>query len=244
MARAPTHLSSAWHAAASHGGFLLFGLAHRRRSFTFAGRRYRYHAAPYNGTYRNERTVELAIALPLLASSGGKRVLEVGNVTTHYAAARHRVVDKHETAPEVENLDAVEIQSSEPYDVILCISTLEHVGLDERRDHAFVEDPDKPRQALEHLASLLAPGGTLLVTFGLGYNVSLDERLFAGELRFDELRFLKRISRDNRWREAAPEAVRGAAYGSPYPAANAVAIGVRRCPAPHRAESEGPSRSR
>lgn len=66
------------------------------------------------------------------------------------------------------------------------------------------------------------------------------ERL-AGELRFDELRFLKRISRDNRWREAAAEEVRGATYHSPYPAANVVAIGLRRGPAPYRPERERPS---
>lgn len=222
---APANL---WHALARRGGFLVFGVAHRTRSFEFAGQRYRYHAASYNGTYRNERTVELAIALPVLRRYVGRRVLEVGNVTSHYVATRHRIVDKHETAPGVENLDVVEIQAPEPYDLILCISTLEHVGLDERRDEPYVEDPEKPRVALEHLAGLLAPGGMLLVTFALGHNASLDARLHAGELRFDELRFLKRISRDNRWREASAEQVRGARYGRPYPAANAVAIGIRR----------------
>ena len=236
-------LERARHRTADLVAFVLFGLAHGRRSFTFAGGRYRYHAAVYNGTFGNERTVELAIALALLARNGGKRVLEVGNVTRHYVSAAHRVVDKHETAPDVENADVVEIQASEPYDLILSISTLEHVGFDELSGNDSVGDPEKPGRALEHLTTLLAPGGTLLVTFGLGYNPSLDERLFSGELGFDEVRFLKRISRDNRWREAAAEEVRCARYGFPYPAANAVAIGLRRGHGPHGVDGGRPSSS-
>jgi hypothetical protein len=228
MARSLSAPATVGHAVFSWGGFALLGIAHGMRHFEFAGERHRYHAARYNGTYRNERTVELAIALPVLRAHAHRRVLEVGNVTSHYVAAGHRIVDKYERADGVENLDVLEIRAHEPYDLILSISTLEHVGLDERRDEPYVEDPDKARVALEHLAGLLAPGGMLLVTLPLGYNAGLDAGLHARELPLSEVRFLQRISRDNRWREVSAEQVRGARYGWPYPAANAIAIGIGR----------------
>ena len=104
----------------------------------------------------------------------------------------------------------------------MSVSTLEHVGFDED-----VRDPDKPVRALERMVSWLNPGGRCLVTVPLGYNASFDERLWSGALRFDELRFMRRMSRANRWREATAEDVRDVRYGEPFICANAIAVGSR-----------------
>jgi SAM-dependent methyltransferase len=195
----------------------------RPGKFTFAGAEYRYFVHAYNETWRNERAVELPIVLRAVDEHRGARVLEIGNVLAHYGRAGHDVVDKYEAAPGVRSVDVVELQAPEPYDLVVTISTLEHVGFDED-----VRDPDKPRQAVERMAGALAPGGTLLVTVPLGYNDALDRDLRAGRIEFDELRFLKRISSDNRWLEVTESEVEGVAYGAPYKWANGLAVGIRR----------------
>ena len=203
-----------------------FGKLHGMRSFTYAGERYRYYAAAYNATWANERTVELPIALRIMRRYAGGRVLEVGNVLRHYVTERHDVVDKYEEADAVQNVDVLDFRAAQPYDLIVSISTFEHIGWDEE-----VRDPGKPVRALEHLVGMLAPAGTLLATVPLGYNPTIDKALMSGALRFDRLGFLKRVSRDNRWREATATTCGGTAYGSPYPQANALAVGIRGAPA-------------
>jgi SAM-dependent methyltransferase len=199
----------------------------RPDTFTLGERRFRYFAHSYNVTWRNERAVEIPVALGLLQQCDGNRVLEVGNVLAHYGHGGHDVVDKYEPSPDVIKQDIVDFRPGAAYDAIIAISTLEHVGFDED-----VKDPTKARRALEHMASLLAPGGRLLVTVPLGYNDALDEDLLAGRLGFDELRFLKRVSRLGRWRELPAGEVAGTRYGHPFRWANAVAVGERRAPAP------------
>lgn len=195
----------------------------RPGSFAFAGASYRYFVHPYNTTWRNERAVELPIVLRALDEHRGARVLEVGNVLAHYGRRGHDVVDKYESARGARSVDVVELEAAEPYDLVVTISTLEHVGFDEEE-----RDPGKPRRAVDRMASVLAPGGTLLVTAPVGYNESLDGDLLEGRIAFDELRFLKRVSPRNDWREVPASEMRGVAYGTPYPWANGLAVGIRR----------------
>lgn len=147
----------------------------------------------------------------------------MGNVLRHYLDHEHVVVDRYEHAPGVHNVDVVDFHPDERYDLIVSISTLEHVGFDEEP-----KDPEKPVRTVAHLVALLAPGGTLIATVPLGYNEHVDAALARGSLDFDEVIYLRRISRDNRWREASPTKVRRARYGTPYPAANALAVGIRQ----------------
>lgn len=194
-----------------------------RRRFNFAERSYPYFIHAYLTTWRTERSIEIPLALDALDRHQGGRVLEIGNVLGHYGRGPHDVVDKYEHAEGVLNVDVLDYRPSASYDLVLAVSTLEHVGFDEPEPH----DPHKPQRALEHLASLLVPGGELLVTLPLGYNPHADEALAAGRLRFDELGFLKRVS-SGTWRQVSAGEVAAARYGKPYPFANAVAIGVRR----------------
>lgn len=194
---------------------------HPLRSFRIGGRRLHYHAAAYNAAWSNERTVEVPIVTEYLRERRGGRILEVGNVLHHYLDVNHDVVDKYEQHPRVRNVDVVEFAPETRYDLIVSISTLEHVGFDEERSQ-----PDKPVRAVAHLAGLLAPGGMLVVTVPLGYNPHLDVALAEGRFAFDEVTYLSRISRDNRWREVSAAEVRRARYGAPYHAANALAVGI------------------
>jgi SAM-dependent methyltransferase len=203
-------------------GLLTVGQRRRRRQFAFAGECFRYWGALHNTTWTNERAVELPIAMSLVAAHRGKRMLEVGNVLGYYMDHNHDVVDKYESAPGVQNADVEDFCPSAPYDLIVCISTLEHVGWDEP-----TRDDDKPMRALEHLAGMLATGGTLLVTVPLGHNPNVDLGLRDGRLSFDDVRYLRRLDRQNRWAEVPADEVVGSRYGSPYPWANAIAIGTR-----------------
>jgi SAM-dependent methyltransferase len=192
----------------------------RRRRFTWRGETYPYCVQRYNSAWHNERTVEVPIAFSYLRGFGGHPVLEVGNVLSHYMSVHHEIIDKYERAPGVLNLDVVDYSPSDRYDLIISLSTLEHVGWDEA-----VREEGKPLRAVDHLVELLAPGGTLLVTFPLGYNPHVDTALQDDAFRLDEVSYLKRISRANHWREIGKAQVGEGHYGRPFPAANVIAIG-------------------
>ena len=195
-----------------------------RRSFTFGGRAYHYFHHRINMTWLNERTVEMPIFLALLEEAGTRRVLEVGNVTQQYRPHDHDVVDKYEQSPGVLNVDVVDYAPGEPYDLIISISTIEHVGWDEE-----VKDPEKIGVALRHLAALLRPGGRLVVSLPVGYNPEMDTRIAAQSLPFTEWAYLERTGKWT-WREATLDDVKDKAYNKPYEAANGMVIGTITAP--------------
>lgn len=199
-------------------------LAHarnRQATFTLGETSYPYCLDDYNQSYFNERTVEIPLAKTAVAACSG-RVLEVGNVLSHYGVTGHTVADKYETGPGVLNLDVVDLEFDEPFDLILAISTLEHVGLEED-----VQEPGKPLRAVEHLKTLLAPGGQLLVTVPIGYNPALDAVLLSSAQPFGELRFLVK-RRLNRWVEGTVDEASKRLYDWRWMRAGCVAVGTWR----------------
>lgn len=167
-----------------------------RGSFTWRGEEVPYFRDPYHYTWLNERSVEVALARRVLAEHPGASVLEIGNVTRHYLPVDHPVVDKYEHGPGVTNLDVVDLDVEQEYDLVLAISTLEHVGLDED-----VLDPGKPGRAVAALVRALRPGGLLWMTVPVGYNPDLDRDLRDGGLGFTRLEALRRQPHRNLWRE-------------------------------------------
>jgi SAM-dependent methyltransferase len=176
-------------------------------------------------TFLNERAVELPIVVHELQRMGPARLLEIGNVLNYYLDHPHVVVDKYEVSPGVLNQDVVEFSSPEPFDMIVSISTIEHVGWDE-----LPKDPEKTIRAIQHLRSLLAPGGRLVCTMPLGYNPHLDAHLAASRLPFDDVRYLRRLNARNEWHEATAIEVSGSKYDTPYMHANALAVGFASRP--------------
>jgi len=188
-------------------------------SFTARGVVYQYFYHAYNQTYCNERAVEIPIVWSIVQRVPPERVLEVGNVLSHYFPTRHDVVDKYERVPRVQNVDVVDFRPTQPYDLIVSISTLEHVGFNEQP-----LEPEKPWRAIRHLQSCLSPQGRLVITIPVGFNPHLDRMLQEGRIPLDDPLYLRRISSDNRWREATWEDIRGARYGDPYRNGNGLVV--------------------
>lgn len=194
---------------------------HPERLFRFRDRYYRYFDHEYNRPKLNERTIEVPIVRDVIDRYEGKEILEVGNVLPHYYASGYDVVDKFEKIPGVINIDIVDFSPDKQYDLIVSISTLEHVGYDEEP-----RDPLKVIRAVDRLKTLLKPGGMMIVTLPVGYNRPMDELLNSGRLAFTEQYYMRRTTEGNQWTEAGRGEVMSASYGSPFPCANGLVIGV------------------
>jgi SAM-dependent methyltransferase len=190
--------------------------------FTFRGAVYPYLVHWHNLTWENERSVEVPIAWRAVrqAQARGMRVLEVGNVLSHYHRVQHDVLDKYEHAPGIIRADVLDFRSPHRYDFIVSISTLEHVGWDdEPRDAA------KAELAIRHLRALLAPNGWLLATIPIGQNPHLDRLLSDGPAPFERISFLRREPRRNHWVEGSAADVSGARPWQETRSATVIAIG-------------------
>jgi SAM-dependent methyltransferase len=176
------------------------------RTFAYAGASYEYLAHRHNYTWLNERAVEVPIARAGVASADG-RVLEVGNVLGHYGRVAHLVLDRYEQASGVINTNALEFEDADGFEFIVSVSTLEHVGWDERP-----RNPSAAERTFAHLTKLLVPGGSVLATVPVGYNVHLDKAIREGRLELSELRALRRDERHNIWHEVEPAKVWDAPY--------------------------------
>ena len=167
-----------------------------KETFIFNGKTYYYFCHKYNTTWRNERAIEVPIIWDIVReySRNGKRVLEVGNVLSHYFPIFHDVVDKYEVAKGVINQDVVDFKPAQRYDLIVSISTLEHVGQDEE-----LKEHGKVLKAFENLKQCLNPRGKIIVTLPLGYNPYLDELLRKGKIKFTEQYYLKKNR--SKWKE-------------------------------------------
>jgi SAM-dependent methyltransferase len=192
------------------------------RTFTLGGETYPYLIHNYNLTWSNERAVEVPPVWRAVERARG-RVLEVGNVLSHYHRVALDVVDKFERAPGVVNQDVVAFDTHTRYDLVVSISTLEHVGFDEEP-----KDPGKPLRAVANLHRLLVPGGTLLVTIPLGYNPDMDRLLDEGAFGWTEQRQLVRVDDDNRWVECGWAEARGRRYDDRWPGASGVVFATLR----------------
>jgi hypothetical protein len=210
---------------ARFGSGLLAGLpwsfAGGRGEFGFAGERHRYLFHRYKWTWLTERAVEVPIARSLVEAHAPERVLEIGNVLRHYGEHHHVVVDKYEQAPGVVNRDVFELDDLGRFDLVVVISTLEHVGWDEEP-----RDRGRAAAALHALQRMIAPGGKLLLTVPVGYHPGLDEAIEAGEFRFARAGALRRRQFGPHWEEVSPDSVWGTPYDFLLYSARAVFEGV------------------
>jgi SAM-dependent methyltransferase len=193
-----------------YGAGLLAGLPWTVRGtrghFHLGGEEYPYLFHRYNATWLTERAVEVPVVQRLVDREPG-RVLEVGNVLSRYRPSQeHTVVDKYERGPGILNRDVLDLGDLGSFDLVVAISTLEHVGWD--------EEPRRPDAAIEALAalrSMLEPGGRLVLTHPVGYNPHLDDALRGGTVPVARTSALRRAGR-TRWVEVPP----GEAWRAPY----------------------------
>jgi SAM-dependent methyltransferase len=208
---------------ARFGAGLLAGLPWTRGGqhgrFRFAGDDYPYLYHRHKFTWLTERAVEVPIAQAVVERHRGARILEVGNVLSHYRPVEHIVADKYERAPGVVNRDVLDLGGLGEFDLVLAVSTLEHVGRDEEP-----RDPGKAVQAVHALRSLLAPGGRLVMTVPVGYHLGLDAALRDGGLATGSLRALRRDRLGPHWREVPVENAWGASYDFLLYSARAVVV--------------------
>jgi len=191
------------------------------RTFTFQGRRYRYFYHLYNRAYENSRVVEVPIVWEMVRQYRGRNILEVGNVLSHYFTITHDVLDKYEKAPGVINEDAASYQTVKKYDLIVSISTFEHIGWDENP-----REPTKVIHAIENLRNCLASNGRMVATVPLAYNPEMDRFFREKRIEFSARHFLRQISRGNIWAQATWDEVCNARRE--YPCAMAVVTFVSR----------------
>ncbi|MDP8248635.1 MAG: methyltransferase domain-containing protein [Candidatus Tritonobacter lacicola] len=189
--------------------------------FEMGNEKYKYFYHLYNATFRKERAVEIAIAKIFLENFKGKEILEVGNVLNYYTKYPHDVIDKYEKGDGVINEGIVGYDPGKKYDLIISISTLEHIGWDERP-----VEHNKVLKALKSMENLLNPGGEMLVTVPLGYNSDIDNLINEKKLNFTKSYFLKKISKDNKWQEVAYEKVKDPKYDFKFSRANEIFIGI------------------
>lgn len=205
-----------------------YPMLRRRRMherFRLLGHDLPYTLARYNNTFRNERSVEISVARWFLEQSPTGSMLEVGNVLGRYGISGHDVVDRYETIRGVINDDIVEFTPRKPYDTVVSISTLEHVGLDED-----VRTPERAIVAFDKLVGLVKPRGRMLVTIPIGYNHALDSAVRSGRVSMPTSTILVRTDRENRWCESSLEEGLRCSYGHPFNNANAVWIGMTAVP--------------
>lgn len=191
------------------------------KKFKFCGKDYYYFYSRYSATWIGERVVEIPIIWSFVKKYSGKRILEIGSVLSHYFPINHDMVDKYEKGKRVINGDVVDFYSSEAYDLIISISTLEHVGWDEHP-----REPLKILKAIKNLKNLLALKGILVITLPLGYNPYLDKLLKERKINFTKLYCLKRISANNEWMQVEWKDIVNARYDDPFPFANGLVIGI------------------
>jgi SAM-dependent methyltransferase len=204
-------------------GFYWYSLFKSRREFLYQGRRYKYYYHPFNATWMSERAVEIPIIRSAVSGNAARRCLELGNVLSHYFKTCHDVVDKHESGKNVINQDIVDYRPDRKYDLIVSISTIEHVGWDEHLLYR-IREPDKIKCALGSLKRILASNGEMIVTYPVGYNPHLDQMTDSGELEWLRVSCMKRISEDNTWIETDWRDIKNAQYDKPFISANGLVI--------------------
>lgn len=187
-----------------------------QKSFLVQGKAYRYFDSKL--TWYNERAVEIPFILEEVRMTEHKNILEIGNVLSHHIYVKHDIIDKYEIANGVTNSDVADFTSDKKYGLIVSISTLEHVGWDEK-----IRDDMKIIRALENLKN---HGKRIVVTLPLGYNPNLDLLLRNGTITFSERICLLRVSKGNSWKQVLWDDIQNAKYNEPLPFANGLLIGI------------------
>lgn len=167
-------------------------------TFEYWGIELKYCRDSYNHSGENERAVEIPIAQWWLEHQIGIG-LEIGNVMAHYGRVHWPVVDRYEPGATL-NLDVFDYNG--PADWILAISTLEHVRWDEP---GMGRHPDGSSLALEHLYSLLRPGGVMLVTVPMGWQPFFDTAILDEKLPVYPDRQCTLVRSEGRWWWQTPE---------------------------------------
>jgi len=202
-------------------GLIIPRLAIGKKQFLLWGESRNYFLHRYNTTWRNERAVEMSAVSAFLNENPNGSLLEFGNVLDHYQLRKPDViVDLYEKGERITNCDIVDFSTNRRFDLIVSISTLEHVGWDE-----WPQSSTKTKQAFDVLTALLAPGGKMFITTPTGHNPYLDEIIRAGVPHVIRQSFLVRTGFE--WHEQSEFVA--LPYGSRGPGAASMWVAEFRC---------------
>lgn len=188
-----------------------------KKEFTYRRKRLKYFLK-VNRYISGERIVEIAVVADLLKNRKFRNCLEVGDTLSNYYKFPHDIIDKYERRRSVINADAYSYDFGKEYDIILSISTIEHIGHDE-----LEKAPEKSILTIKHLIEFLSKDGLLMITVPLRYNDQIDSFVKSNEMKFD-IRFLQRVSFLNDWIEVSEERAFSKDYDFMHFRANSVAI--------------------
>lgn len=200
------------------GGWILRSL--RPGTFDFENRRLHYFYHRYNTTWVNERAVEVPIAMTYIEKARVDSTLEIGNVLSHYYPIAHRIIDKYEQGDGIISVDVLDYNPSTKFDLIISISTFEHIGFD---DEPTEPSGQKIAAAIQHCRSLLKPGGKLVLTLPIGYNPDVDLLLGKAELPFTRETYLRQQQR-GKWAVVQRAEAMQCRFKALFPYANAIAV--------------------
>lgn len=190
-----------------------------RRTFFFEGTALDYFYAKYNLTWVTERALEVPIGFHCVRQAGPRQTLEVGNVLGHYIKPEHTVLDKFERGEGIINADILEYQPGRVYDLIISLSTFEHIGYEDDGD----PDAEKIRSAIIACQRLLSPGGRLVITVPFGYNPYLDTYIAEDRIKPDKVTYYEKVSNFD-WKETGKAEALNRKYAKPFSFANAIMV--------------------
>ena len=143
----------------------------------------------------------------------------------NYMKVKHDVVDKYDREQRVINEDIVDYNPRKKYDLIICLSTLEHIGWN-MGEEIEGEDPNKIVDAVVRMHELLAKKGMLMVTAPFGYNPHLDKLIVRNKLPFTKKYYLKRTSLLNYWKQVEKITKKDMNYGVIIMSAKLLLVGL------------------
>jgi len=157
---------------------LYFKIFRKNDVIIYKGKRLKLFYHTYNKTFFNERKIEIPIAKEVLKNK--KDILEIGNVLSHYIKINHDVIDKYEIGKGVINEDISEYKFNKKYDLIISISTFEHIG-DKEKDIGN----ERLIRAFNNVMNNLKENGILLITFPIGNNKYLENYVKENDFKID-----------------------------------------------------------
>jgi len=179
----------------------------KSNKFYFNNKIYKYFYGSYNHTWVNERAIEIPLVNKEIKNylTKNKSILEIGNVMNYYHPFKHEVIDKYEKGEGIINKDALDFKLNKKYDLIISISTMEHVGWDEA-----IKDETKIPRAVENLKKHLNDKGQIIMTVPLGYNPFLDKIIEKKQLTSEAYFFKRNLF--GRWKQVSWEKAKNTPY--------------------------------
>ena len=186
-------------------------------TFTFQDKTFDYFDHEYNRTAVNERRIEVPIVRWYAEKRlAGLRLLEVGNVLSHYGDIGWDVVDKDEQLEKGErvfNLSIGDFKPEKKYDALISISTFEHFGSE-----------SEIRAILTNLKeNVLVEDAPMVITIPVGYNRNLERIILEKTTPFERWYWMMRDA-ENLWQDIYYDIAITAEYDKPYGAAGTIMI--------------------